>query len=72
MRNKGVSYLIASAIFSLLTVGYAAVITVDFIAGYTPGYLIVLHIMTAIVSFAAAVVNFKRYGKQRNDKKEHS
>ena len=64
MRNEKVWYLIAAILFFLLTVGYAVVIATDFYYGYTPEYLVVLHIMAAITFLAAAIVNFKRYRKR--------
>lgn len=63
MKNNKVLYLVASVIFSLLTLGYIAVIAVDFYYGYTPQYLVVLHIVAVITLSVAAIVNFKRYIK---------
>lgn len=63
MGNGKISYLIASAIFSLLIVGYAVVIIVDLYGGYTPEYLVILHVMATAVFLAAAIANFKRYRK---------
>ena len=63
MRNNKVLYLVASAIFSLLTLGYIAVIVVEFYYEYTPQYLTVLHILAVIILSVAAIVNFKRYIK---------
>ena len=63
MGKEKVLFLIASVIFSLLTVWYAVVIAVDFYSGYTPEYLTILHVITAVVFLAAAIVNFKRFRK---------
>lgn len=61
MKNKYLWYFIASVIYFLLTIGYAVIIFVDFYFGYTPNYLIVLHIMAAIMFLVAAIVNYKRF-----------
>lgn len=63
MKNERVLYLIASSMFALLAVGYTVVVFVDFYLGYTPQYLTALHILTGVLSYAAAIVNFLRYRK---------
>lgn len=63
MKSEKGLYLIASVLSSFLAAGYTAVIVVDFYYGYTPGYLTALHILTAIVLYAAAIVNWRRYKK---------
>lgn len=64
MKNKKVLYLIAFSIFSLLTAGYILVIAVDFYYGYTPDYLVVLHVLVTIICLIAALINFRRYRKE--------
>ncbi len=64
MNNEKIGYLFAACIFSLLTVGHAVIIVVDFYYGYTPNYLVGLHIIATILFLAAAIVNFKRYRKR--------
>lgn len=63
MKKDKRLYLMTSVLFSLLTLGYIVIIVVDFYYGYTPGYLILLHILTTVAFLAAAIVNLKRYRK---------
>lgn len=67
MGNDKVLYLIPAVIFSLLTAGYAVVTAVDFYYGYTPQYLVILHILAVIIFLTAAIVNFKRYKRQQGN-----
>lgn len=64
MKKEKILYLIASILLALLAAGYTGVIIVDFASGVVPGYLTVLHILAAIVFYAAAMVNFRRYRKR--------
>ncbi len=63
MKNERVGYLIAAILFAILAIGYTVVSVLDFYYGYTPGYLTALHILTDIVFYLAAAVNWGRYRK---------
>lgn len=64
MREKGVTWF-AVVIWMLVTACWAAALLVDFAYGESPEYPVALHVLTVVVSCAAAIVNFLRYRRYK-------
>ena len=66
MKEKNVT-LFSVVLWGLITACWTGTLCVDFAYKSSPKYLVVLHALTAAVSFAAGVVNFLRYRRQKKD-----
>lgn len=58
--NKNKLYRFASIIWFCIAGGYIVVLCVDIYYGYTPKWLMALHMLAVAVSLLAAVVNQNR------------